>query len=161
MVLFSINCFTFLLTLIDLVRIFQKCMFVCVACYKMFSTVPIASRNSRICVHKMMLQLFILIIVFACSLEHQNTGIENVQPHVALSSLTLDELNVGKVEDILQNTNTSSELSFVTVSEVYRYTDDEEGVLLFEKRLLKNPSRYFEVLKFIFEFLKIFSREIH
>lgn len=35
----------------------------------------------------------------------------------------------------------SSDLSFVTVSEVYKYRDVEEGITLYEKRLLKNPGR--------------------
>lgn len=35
----------------------------------------------------------------------------------------------------------SSELTFVTVSEVYKYLDPEEGVTLYEKRLLKTPAR--------------------
>ncbi|CAH1965412.1 unnamed protein product [Acanthoscelides obtectus] len=34
----------------------------------------------------------------------------------------------------------SSEQSFVSVSEVYRYEDTEEGIVLYEKRLLKAPS---------------------
>lgn len=33
----------------------------------------------------------------------------------------------------------SSDLSFVTMSEVYKYVDQEEGIVLFEKRCLKTP----------------------
>lgn len=35
----------------------------------------------------------------------------------------------------------SSDLSFVTVSEVYKYKDTDEGIVLFEKRLLKKQAR--------------------
>lgn len=53
------------------------------------------------------------------------------------------DLDCAKIgESLLAGSNTSSEPSFVTVSELYRYTDDEEGVTLFEKRLLRNVSRW-------------------
>ncbi|KAJ8962653.1 hypothetical protein NQ318_001047, partial [Aromia moschata] len=36
----------------------------------------------------------------------------------------------------------SSDLSFVSVSEVYKYVDNDEGIVLYEKRLLKTSSEY-------------------
>ncbi|XP_050296832.1 ankyrin repeat and LEM domain-containing protein 1-like [Anthonomus grandis grandis] len=41
----------------------------------------------------------------------------------------------------------SNELSFVSVSEVYKYVDKDEGVVLYERRLLKTPSDYAKSVK--------------
>lgn len=50
------------------------------------------------------------------------------------------------------NSSDDQDLSFVSVSEVYRYTDLDEGIVLYEKRILVTPScRYvsFYVLLFL------------
>lgn len=58
------------------------------------------------------------------------------------STLRENDLNDAKIgESLLASDNTGSELSFVTVSEWLRYTDAEEGITLFEKRLLRSLSR--------------------
>lgn len=51
------------------------------------------------------------------------------------------------VEERPNSTNGSQELSFVSVSEVYKYIDQGEGVVLYEKRLLKTPSEYAKSVK--------------
>lgn len=74
---------------------------------------------------------------FTCDSENSNTS-------DGLDSTTQENsLNVAKIgKDLLTSSETSLELSYVTVSEWYKYTDTEEGVTLFEKRLLKGISRY-------------------
>lgn len=52
--------------------------------------------------------------------------------------------SVGRTADVQivdQNRSNDSDLTFVSVSEVYKYTDEEEGVILYERRLLKSPPR--------------------
>lgn len=86
---------------------------------------------------------------FTCSSESPNAFERNIDSSgekiVDNSDSAIQEngLNDAIIGDgLLISSNTSSELSFVTVSEWYRYTDAEEGVTLFEKRLLKSTSRY-------------------
>lgn len=45
--------------------------------------------------------------------------------------------------DLISSTHSKSsspELSFVTVSELYKYVDEDEGIILFERRFLKTPT---------------------
>lgn len=42
---------------------------------------------------------------------------------------------------------TVNESSFIAVSEIYKYEDKEEGIILFERRLVKTPSEYAESIK--------------
>lgn len=86
---------------------------------------------------------------FTCSSEDPNAFERNIDSSgekiIEESVNTLEEngLNDARIGDgLLISSNTSSELSYVTVSEWYRYTDAEEGVTLFEKRLLKSTSRF-------------------
>lgn len=83
---------------------------------------------------------------FTCSSESPNAFERNIDSSgekiIAEVSGSTNGLNDSKVgESLLASSNTSTELSFVTVSEMYRYTDVEEGVTLYEKRLLKSISR--------------------
>lgn len=86
---------------------------------------------------------------FTCSSESPNAFDKNVNAtektgvcKILDSTLKENDLNDAKIgESLLGSYSSSSELSFVTVSEWLRYTDDDEGITLFEKRLLRNLSR--------------------
>lgn len=58
---------------------------------------------------------------------------------IRLSSLLTEDQLVTR-SDILSNKTYDEELSFVSLSEVYKYTDPAEGVVLFEKRLIVTPT---------------------
>lgn len=56
--------------------------------------------------------------------------------------LTSDDSNKSQVSTVTKSEGiSSSDLSFISVSEVYKYEDKEEGVVLFERRFLKTPVR--------------------
>lgn len=71
------------------------------------------------------------------SLEDNNVS------KISNNTLRVNDLNDAKIGESLltSNNNTSSELSFVTVSEWLRYTDNNESITLFEKRLLNSFTR--------------------
>lgn len=56
--------------------------------------------------------------------------------------LTNDESNKSQISVITKSEGVgSSDLSFVSVSEIYKYVDEAEGIVLYERRLLKTPIR--------------------
>lgn len=81
---------------------------------------------------------------FTCTSESPNIFEQNVLD-VNLLDQSQNQTNLSNVTNSERrdqlNPNSSSELSFVTVSEVYKYIDDQEGVVLLEKRLLRSSSR--------------------
>lgn len=60
---------------------------------------------------------------------------------VYFDSTAKSEGKTSEVQIADQNQSNDSDLTFVTVSEVYKYTDEEQGVVLYERRLLKSPPR--------------------
>lgn len=54
----------------------------------------------------------------------------------------------------------STDVSFVSISEVYKYIDEEEGVVLFEKRLMKTTTRYVQVYITYDRMKKILMKEL-
>lgn len=82
---------------------------------------------------------------FTCSFASPNaferkTGEKDMEVQNGfIEKINLNEAGIG--DGLCVDNSTSTECSFVTVSEWYRYTDEEEGVMLFEKRLLKSTSR--------------------
>ncbi|KAF7268345.1 hypothetical protein GWI33_018498 [Rhynchophorus ferrugineus] len=75
---------------------------------------------------------------------------ETSSDYQTCSQISIDafEKNVFEItEDLSQlhiqkgdNTVCTDDMSFVSVSEVYKYEDKDEGIVLYEKRLLKSPS---------------------
>lgn len=84
--------------------------------------------------------------VFEITDDLNNINLESKTDNMnALEPLAHGKTNAVKSER--DKSNDSNEMSFVSVSEVYKYEDKQEGVVLYERRLWKAPSEYAKSVK--------------